>query len=231
MALELYLASRGTRFWANFIDNFILGLLVFASQNAAQPIPGLVFLGYMLVQIVLLTKDGQTIGKKIMSIKIVKTKTGKNGGFVANVLLRSLYMILLILVAVFAPRFFIFGLGMGYSSIGLIYLLGSLLDILLIFRSDRRCLHDMIAGTSVVVASFQQQTDFGQRKKAPLATFDNLESFVGEKAYSTENQHYIGKIVAINSEQKVCLIKSDLGGEAERSINEVLVLEPQEAAS
>jgi uncharacterized RDD family membrane protein YckC len=79
-----------------------------------------------LCQMVLLIKDGQTLGKKALRIRIVKMDTGENGGFVPNVLLRLIVNGLL----------------------GIIPLYG-LVDILFIFRGDRRCIHDMIAGTQV----------------------------------------------------------------------------------
>ena len=78
-------------------------------------------------QMVLLIKDGQTLGKKALRIRIVKMDTGENGGFVPNVLLRLIVNGLL----------------------GIIPLYG-LVDILFIFRGDRPCIHDMIAGTQVV---------------------------------------------------------------------------------
>jgi len=78
-------------------------------------------------QMVLLIKDGQTLGKKALRIRIVKMDTGENGGFVPNVLL----------------GFIVNGL------LGIIPLY-SLVDILFIFRGDRPCIHDMIAGTQVV---------------------------------------------------------------------------------
>jgi uncharacterized RDD family membrane protein YckC len=82
-----------------------------------------------IFQMVLLTKDGQTVGKKVLGIRIVKMDTGENGGFVPNVLLRLIVN----------------------GLIGVIPLYG-LVDILFIFRSVRRCIHDLIAGTQVVDA-------------------------------------------------------------------------------
>ncbi|HAC19471.1 MAG TPA: hypothetical protein DCF78_12955, partial [Dehalococcoidia bacterium] len=43
---------------------------------------------WFLVQATFLTINGQTVGKMIFSIRIVKVGTGRNGGFVPNVLLR-----------------------------------------------------------------------------------------------------------------------------------------------
>jgi uncharacterized RDD family membrane protein YckC len=82
-----------------------------------------------LYQVALLTKEGQTVGKKALGIRIVKMDTGENGGFIPNVLLRLI----------------VNGLIWAIPLYGLI-------DILFIFRSDRRRIHDLIAGTQVVDA-------------------------------------------------------------------------------
>ena len=118
------LAGRGDRFLAAIVDGVIYlvpYILIFAFDPV---IGGLLLLAVFVYQIVLLTKDGQTVGKKARGIRIVRMQTGANGGFVTNVLLRLIVNGLL----------------------GLIPLYG-LVDILFIFRSDRRCIHDMIAGT------------------------------------------------------------------------------------
>ena len=101
-------------------------ILIFAFDPV---IGGILLLAVFVYQIVLLTKDGQTVGKKAWGIRIVRMQTGANGGFVTNVLLRLIVNGLL----------------------GLIPLYG-LVNILFIFRSDLRCIHDMIAGTQVVEA-------------------------------------------------------------------------------
>ena len=75
----------------------------------------------------MLINDGQTLGKKVLRIRIVKMDTGENGGFVPNVLLRTVVNILLIIIPFYV-----------------------VVDILFIFRGDRRCIHDMMAGTHVV---------------------------------------------------------------------------------
>lgn len=85
------------------------------------------FLIVFIFQVMLLTKDGQTLCKKALGIRIVKMDSGENGGFVPNVLLRLIVNSLLGIIPLY-----------------------SLVDILFIFGSDRRCIHDMIAGTRVV---------------------------------------------------------------------------------
>ena len=73
--------------------------------------------------------NGQTIGKKALKVRIVKADTGLNGGFVPNVLLRAIVN--------------------GFFGTVPFY---SLVDVLLIFRDDRRCIHDLVTGTRVVQA-------------------------------------------------------------------------------
>ena len=123
------LAGRGDRFLAAIVDGVIYlvpYILIFAFDPV---IGGILLLAVFVFQISLLTKVGQTVGKKARGIRIVRMQTGANGGFVTNVLLRLIVKGLL----------------------GLIPLYG-LVDILFIFRSDRRYIHDMIAGTQVVEA-------------------------------------------------------------------------------
>lgn len=126
-------AGRGQRLLAVIID---------AACGAACSLPGLypdpaigIFLmlglGLMLLafQIFLLSTTGQTIGKRLIGVRIVRFDDGGNPGFVHAVLLRLGVMMLMSAVAIV-----------------------SLIDVLMIFREDRRCLHDLIAGTEVVKA-------------------------------------------------------------------------------
>lgn len=85
-----------------------------------------------IVQVTLLCRHGQTLGKRWMSVRIVRTD-GSSVGFVHAILLRS-FVIQLI------------------GAIPMVGGLVSLVDPLLIFREDRRCLHDLIADTMVVDA-------------------------------------------------------------------------------
>ena len=128
------MASRLSRLGARII-NIILSLLTIWFMLPYVPLPSVRFalviagLGVItiIVQFVFLIKYGQSIGEKIFKIKIVKIQTGENGGFVTNIILR--------------------GLVNGIISIIPLYFL---IDILFIFKSDRRCIHDLIAGTKVI---------------------------------------------------------------------------------
>jgi uncharacterized RDD family membrane protein YckC len=130
------LATRGRRLGAVLIDAtlFAVPLTVVGQFEDSIPLPlRFVFIAaalvLMLVQLWLVASRGQTLAKIWLGIRIVRKDTGENGGFVTNVLLRGLLNGVL---GLFPLYFFI--------------------DSLLIFREDRRCLHDLIAGTIVVVA-------------------------------------------------------------------------------
>jgi uncharacterized RDD family membrane protein YckC len=133
----LPLASRWSRLGAAVNDFFVAllvllpGAILLTAAGAAGAIfmvlGGLILAG---VQIYLLSTQGQSIGKKVMGVRIIK-QDGGSSGFVSAVLLRS-----------FAP-----GLIGGIPYLGLAF---SLVDILFIFGDKRRCLHDRIAGTIVV---------------------------------------------------------------------------------
>lgn len=98
--------------------------------------PALLLLGgfmdlAVLANLVLLSVRGQTLGKLLVGIQIVRQSDGSRAGFIKAVLLR----------------------GVVFGFIGMIGLVGPVLllvDVLLIFRRDRRCLHDLVADTCVV---------------------------------------------------------------------------------
>jgi uncharacterized RDD family membrane protein YckC len=152
---ELIPADRGSRLGAALLDS-VFGLILVgpgmvlmamggafeetsgADTNTPFLLAGVCGLGLgmlllAVVQIYLLVTRGQTIGKKIVGVKIVAYDTGENAGFVKAVLLRG----------------FVNGLIGGIPVVGGIY---ALVDILFIFRDDRRCIHDLLAGTQVVKA-------------------------------------------------------------------------------
>lgn len=137
------LASRGSRLAAAILDGLIVlasmapGFLLMSNgagspeemlqkgAMAAMVGPFLLGLYYMII----LTRDGQTLGKKIMKIRIVRFDDGSNPGF----------------GRVIGRRVFLNGL-LGYIPFY------ALVDVLFIFGSQQRCVHDLIAGTKVVQA-------------------------------------------------------------------------------
>ena len=91
-------------------------------------------IAWLVWQIVLLYKYGQTIGKKAMGIRVVRMD-GTRVAFSRFIFLRWL------------P---VFVLGC-IPFVG--WIISSLLDPLLIFRESRQCLHDDFANTRVVTAA------------------------------------------------------------------------------
>ncbi len=86
---------------------------------------------FLLCNGYLLFRNGQTLAKSILGTQIVSVHTGRPIGGVGLILKRY-----------FIPA--IFGVIPGLK-----YIYG-LLNVLLIFRDDKRCLHDHIAGTKVI---------------------------------------------------------------------------------
>ncbi|MDP6452294.1 MAG: RDD family protein [SAR202 cluster bacterium] len=125
------LADRLSRLIASIVDRATLVVPMFFILFILDSVSLLVvyLAAWFLVQATLLTTTGQTVGKKAFNVRIVMVETGRNGGFVPNVLVRMVLN----------------------GALGLIPFY-SLVDVLFIFRSDRRCIHDLIAGTVVVKA-------------------------------------------------------------------------------
>lgn len=146
---NLELATLGQRLGASMLDSLIallcampaiVGAVMMNGSASESPPPaalgaigltGLLFIGLLIWNLVLLGTRGQTIAKKWLGIRIVTFPEGTNPGGVKTILLRLL----------------VNGLIGAVPLLGPIY---SLVDICFIFREDRRCIHDLIAGTQVV---------------------------------------------------------------------------------
>ena len=140
---ELVLAERGTRLGAVFLDGMIFGVLYLPGVlivALTKDNQSLVYLGIALIAIavlgviayncVLLHRNGQTIAKKLLGIKVVRTDGSRIG-----------------LGRIFALRF------LPVTLLGAIPFVGgvvSLVDALMIFGEERRCLHDQFADTIVI---------------------------------------------------------------------------------
>lgn len=151
------LAGRGARLGAALLDNLFIFLclipvipvyvrIVEAGATGADPstvlggsdplmfgISGLLLLALVIFQLVLLSRSGQTLGKRICRARIVRYEDGGQAGFVKAVLLRGFVPGLIGAIPVLGPVF-------------------SIVNICFIFREDKRCIHDLIAGTHVVEA-------------------------------------------------------------------------------
>ncbi len=143
-------ASRGTRLGAWLLDCLtgmigcgvpVSAAFLFMIQSG-QPdskdapvaaiacfmLAGLVLLGLTIWNIVLLTTRGQTLGKKWLGIRIVTFPDGQKPGFVKGFLLRSFVNGIITQVVPFY----------------------GIIDPCLIFREDNRCVHDLLADTTVI---------------------------------------------------------------------------------
>ncbi len=144
---EAPLAGRGARLGGAIIDGVILlGLWwlvsaitpwnIFSPQMAEagfMALIGMQLLGLLLFAIVngyLLMTRGQTVGKLLLGMRIVRPDgSAASPGRIIG--LR-------------------YGIGWLLSALPVVGMIYALVDCLMIFRADRRCLHDLIADTIVV---------------------------------------------------------------------------------
>ena len=105
----------------------------------------------LVYQVVLMSRDGQTLGKKHMRIRVITTD-GETAGFVRHFLLRfCAYYLIVMIISVLLPWEMDMGNGKMQSPVLTIALLICLL--MLFFRSKRRrTLQDLLARTLVVKA-------------------------------------------------------------------------------
>ena len=145
------LAERGTRFGGAMLDGLVFGVMVYAplflmpfmrDPEAAEDLSagsemmtavgaGLAFVGFIIwlvLTVRYMKRNGQSIGKKLVNIKVVRT----DGAPIS-----------------FARLFWLRTFVNAAFSIIPLY---SIIDVLFIFGEARRCLHDRIADTIVVKA-------------------------------------------------------------------------------
>lgn len=146
---QTVLAGRGARLGGAVIDTIIsfaiiLPVMKFSGaweraltqEQTIFELLGLSVLSFILFLAVhgyLLANYGQTVGKRLVKTRIVSVQDERILPFPRLVGLRYL------------PVAFV-------SQIPLLGPILSLVDVLYIFREDRRCVHDLIAGTKVIKA-------------------------------------------------------------------------------
>ncbi|WP_338867157.1 RDD family protein [Myxococcus stipitatus] len=142
------LASRSDRFLANLLDIFVVfaplaftgfmqGFLRIARR---MPVDGssaiwgpsalLITGAVILIQLVGVARTGQSIGKHWRRIRVVQMD-GSPASLATIIFVRN-----------------VLPFGVSQLTCGIT----GLLDIFFVFREDRRCLHDLLAGTQVVTA-------------------------------------------------------------------------------
>ena len=186
-AVEMVTATRLSRLLAFLVDlspGVVLGIL--GAIMAAVMLPGifsgtfdpksgsgfvafgmfiLLFfvaaIAWMIWNIVLLYRYGQTVGKKLLGIRVVRTD-GSRVTFARFFFLRGLATA--VICAVVGG---IIGAIAHFPFAGNVM---NLLDWLLIFRASHQCLHDNIADTKVVTAETSQHATLAGSSGAYLRT-------------------------------------------------------------
>lgn len=143
------LASRGVRLGGAIIDGIISWVVMFPimyysgfwqsalagqvdfGQQLMLAMVGLVL--FLLLNGYLLSKRGQTIGKALVGTRIVSVEGEE----------------ILPLLKVFGLRYLPMNVVAQVPYVGTLL---AFINVLFIFRDDRRCIHDLIAGTKVVNA-------------------------------------------------------------------------------
>jgi uncharacterized RDD family membrane protein YckC len=144
---ETELASRGARFAGAFIDGLLVAILVWpyllttdywaratSGEAGVTDLLGLSLVSMILFLVLhgyLLHKHGQTIGKRLVGTRIVSVADNQ----------------IISLGKVFGLRYVPIQLASVLPFLGSFL---PLIDVVFIFREDRRCLHDLIAGTKVI---------------------------------------------------------------------------------
>jgi uncharacterized RDD family membrane protein YckC len=150
------LAGRGERLGAVILDGLIPGVMIYtpllltgfyslfmaaimrqplvwvAGMTIGATVAGIMFLVWTVLTIVFVSRNGQTVGKKLVGIRVAR-QDGRKAGIGRIFWLRNV---------VNALPSFIPIVGAAYW----------LVDTLFIFGDARRCLHDRIADTIVVRA-------------------------------------------------------------------------------
>ncbi len=189
---QSHLAAPRTRLYARLID-MILPVLsvagyasVFASLFFEVTSPNIqLALGSLIVvqivasllqfiklifDIILLVRRSQTTGKFLFNIRTVHAKTGEGIGFWRYALFRGFVgqQLIPLLVVMMSTSFIapISGIA-SFVAIPVVFVLYFIVDSLFVLRQDRRALHDMIAGTAVVVLP-------AEKKRKVIFDFSNL---------------------------------------------------------
>ncbi|UTG71602.1 RDD family protein [Neisseria subflava] len=105
-----------------------------------------VYLVFGIVQLYYMSRDGQSLGKKIMGIRVLKSD-GSNPGFGGTVLIREVAWAFIVGIIIIAVM-----LVVNETGGDLVSLLMAFINFIMLFsvKRDRRTLYDMMADTVVV---------------------------------------------------------------------------------
>lgn len=141
------LAGRGQRLGAAMVDGivmmlvmvpvmYLMGVFSYIGRGAEPPLALMLLIaviGYVVfvaINYIPLSRSGQTVGKKAVNIRIANMQGNKPD--LATILFKRYLPV------------------QAVSQVPFIGGLAGLVDALFIFRKDRRCVHDLIAGTQVL---------------------------------------------------------------------------------
>ena len=119
-----------TGFWDEIFPRMANGIPLSIKENLIMFLVGQSV--FLIINGSFLANYGQTVGKKLMKIKIVDMEENNLG-----------------LIKLYSLRYLAFSL---FSQIPVAGGLIGLLNILFVFGKERRCLHDRLAGTQVIKA-------------------------------------------------------------------------------
>jgi uncharacterized RDD family membrane protein YckC len=150
------LAGRGERLGAALLDGLIFAAMVYtpllfaglpailtaittrrppvwvAGMAVAAGVAGVMFIVWVVLTIIFVSRNGQTIAKKLIGIKVVR-RDGSKAGLGRIFWLRNVVNAVISMIPIFGGLY-------------------ALVDALFIFGDARQCVHDKIADTIVVRA-------------------------------------------------------------------------------
>lgn len=164
MIVGFFVGFVDDNFWNNInnIDDMQTMLIMLIAQimlNKFKPLWFLVglaiFLAYSIWQCVLMSTTGQSLGKKLLNLKVIKSD-GSEAGFVGTVLLREVVYMIASVIAVGIVSNLLFMMLTPDTSKEIIlnnlfsYVPTLICAVMLFTSRDRRTLQDKIANTVVI---------------------------------------------------------------------------------
>ena len=126
----LFGIAKATGFWDTMLPRLANGIPLSMEEHIIAFLVGQTL--FLILNGVFLNNNGQTIGKKIMNIKIVSMERNQVG-----------------IIKLYTLSYLVFSFVNQIPTVGSLI---NLVNILFIFGKGRRCLHDRIAGTCVIKA-------------------------------------------------------------------------------
>lgn len=163
--VSIFTAERPDRFFAKLLDLILLWIMMGGAYAIFMNDPPMADLGMLIaavlwfvVQSIVIGITGQSIGKNRMRLRVVDNRDGSPPGFLRAAVVRwwlpgfvmfvaypTALLLLLMTLDPLGARFRAL-LLLSVNPVNILWLI----DTLWIFRRERRCLHDLLAGTKVM---------------------------------------------------------------------------------